>query len=145
MLPPYSPSASTPAYSFSPQVDERRLAIATRSGARGHASRTGAFRFASRRAGVVVKLLNQEEGVTIPIFGRNALIKGTIELEDFENEGVQGAFCVMMRDQVRGSLATSRCGSDAISAQGNPISWRQLWKSLILSSAVEPHVYRKKQ
>ena len=85
MLPPYSPSASTPAYSFSPQVDERRLAIATRSGARGHASRTGAFRFASRRAGVVVRLLNQEEGVTIPIFGRNALIKGTIELANAEN------------------------------------------------------------
>ena len=77
---------------------------------------------------------------------RKVQFKGTIELEDFENEGVQGAFCVMVRDQVRESLATSCCGSDAISfAQGNPISWRQLWKSLILSSAVEPHVYRKKQ
>ena len=49
---------------------------------------------------------------------RKVQFKGTIELEDFENEGVQGAFCVMMRDQVRGSLATSRCGSDAISRAG---------------------------
>ncbi|KAJ3550876.1 hypothetical protein NM688_g4979 [Phlebia brevispora] len=57
---------------------------------------------------------------------RKLVFKGWIELEDFEYDGVAGSFCVMQRDQ------------------GNPISWRQLWKSIILSSAVEPHVYRKR-
>ncbi|KAI0083554.1 CAMK/CAMKL/CHK1 protein kinase [Irpex rosettiformis] len=56
---------------------------------------------------------------------RKLIFKGTIELEEFENGDHKGTFCVMHRDQ------------------GNPISWRTLWKSLIMSPAVEPHVYKK--
>ena len=33
----------------------------------------------------------------------------------------------------------------ACSAQGNPISWRLLWKDVILYPAIEPHVFRKRE
>ncbi|KAI0339190.1 Pkinase-domain-containing protein [Trametopsis cervina] len=57
---------------------------------------------------------------------RKLMFKGTVELEEFENEDHKGTFCMMNRDQ------------------GNPISWRTLWKTLIMAPAVEPHVYRKR-
>ncbi|KAF8439085.1 kinase-like domain-containing protein [Boletus edulis BED1] len=56
---------------------------------------------------------------------RKIVFKGWIELEVFSRTQVSGAFCVMQRDV------------------GNPISWRQFWKALILSPAVSPHVLRK--
>jgi len=56
---------------------------------------------------------------------RKIMFKGWIELEVFSRVQVSGAFCVMQRDV------------------GNPISWRQFWKALILSPAVSPHVLRK--
>ena len=31
---------------------------------------------------------------------RKLQFKGWVELEDFENEGVKGSFCIMLRDQV---------------------------------------------
>ncbi|KAF9492617.1 Pkinase-domain-containing protein [Pleurotus eryngii] len=56
---------------------------------------------------------------------RKVMFKGWIEVEPFEYHGSDGSFCVMQRDE------------------GSPISWRQLWKALIISPAVEPHVLRK--
>ncbi|KAG2047184.1 Pkinase-domain-containing protein [Suillus hirtellus] len=56
---------------------------------------------------------------------RNIAFKGWVELENFSYAETDGSFCLMTRDL------------------GNPISWRQLWKSLILSPAVDPHVLRK--
>ncbi|KIL61219.1 hypothetical protein M378DRAFT_864078 [Amanita muscaria Koide BX008] len=56
---------------------------------------------------------------------RKVMFKGWVEVEPFSHRGHKGSFCVMQRDV------------------GNPISWRQLWKALILSDSVEPHVYRK--
>ncbi|KAF8625648.1 hypothetical protein AX15_005269 [Amanita polypyramis BW_CC] len=56
---------------------------------------------------------------------RKIMFKGWVEVEAFSYRGHKGSFCVMQRDV------------------GNPISWRQLWKALILSEAVEPHVLRK--
>ncbi|KIM75310.1 hypothetical protein PILCRDRAFT_827411 [Piloderma croceum F 1598] len=56
---------------------------------------------------------------------RQVLFKGWVEVERFGYKGKDGSFCVMKRDE------------------GNPISWRQLWKALIKSEAVEPHVLRK--
>ncbi|PFH47274.1 hypothetical protein AMATHDRAFT_67963 [Amanita thiersii Skay4041] len=56
---------------------------------------------------------------------RMVTFKGWVEVEKFSYRNYQGSFCVMQRDV------------------GNPISWRQLWKALILSEAVEPHVLRK--
>ncbi|EKM52927.1 uncharacterized protein PHACADRAFT_175408 [Phanerochaete carnosa HHB-10118-sp] len=57
---------------------------------------------------------------------RKLMYRGTIEIEEFEHGESKGAFCVMNREK------------------GNPISWRQLWKGLIMSPLVEPHVLRKR-
>ncbi|KAF8632479.1 hypothetical protein AX17_004829 [Amanita inopinata Kibby_2008] len=57
---------------------------------------------------------------------RKVAFKGWVEIEAFRHRGHSGSFCVMQRDV------------------GNPISWRQLWKDVILSEAVDPHVLRKK-
>ena len=56
---------------------------------------------------------------------RRQLFKGWVDVEHFSYRGAEGSFCVMRRDE------------------GNPISWRQLWKKVIGSECVEPHVLRK--
>ncbi|KAI3603780.1 camk camkl chk1 protein kinase [Moniliophthora roreri] len=56
---------------------------------------------------------------------RKELFKGWVEVEHFQARSHEGSFVVMQRD----------CG--------NPISWRQLWKALIQSPAIEPHVFKK--
>ncbi|KAH9487412.1 Serine/threonine-protein kinase CHK1 [Psilocybe cubensis] len=56
---------------------------------------------------------------------RKQMFKGWVDVEKFAYRGEEGAFCLMRRDE------------------GSPISWRQLWKAIILSPAVEPHVLRK--
>ncbi|KAJ3517032.1 hypothetical protein NLJ89_g756 [Agrocybe chaxingu] len=56
---------------------------------------------------------------------RQQVFKGWVEVEKFSWRNGEGSFCVMKRDE------------------GNPISWRQLWKALIASALVEPHVLRK--
>lgn len=56
---------------------------------------------------------------------RKIAFKGWVELENFRYAETDGSFCLMTRDV------------------GNPISWRQLWKELILSPIVDPHVLRK--
>ncbi|EGO19687.1 hypothetical protein SERLADRAFT_453634 [Serpula lacrymans var. lacrymans S7.9] len=56
---------------------------------------------------------------------RKIMFKGWVELERFNYRGTEGTFCLMNRNE------------------GNPISWRQLWKSLVKSPAVDPHVLRK--
>ncbi|KZT06713.1 Pkinase-domain-containing protein [Laetiporus sulphureus 93-53] len=58
---------------------------------------------------------------------RNLMFKGWVEIEPFHYRDLDGSFCVMRRDS------------------GNPISWRQLWKSIIRSETIEPHVFRKRQ
>ncbi|KDQ55379.1 hypothetical protein JAAARDRAFT_159379 [Jaapia argillacea MUCL 33604] len=57
---------------------------------------------------------------------RKVMFKGWVEVEDFVYGGSDGSFCSMQRDE------------------GNPISWRQLWKALIVSPLVDPHVLRKR-
>ncbi|KAG6865213.1 hypothetical protein C0991_004414 [Blastosporella zonata] len=56
---------------------------------------------------------------------RKMVFKGWIEVERFTYRGTVGSYCIMKRDV------------------GSPISWRQLWKALINSEGVEPHVLRK--
>ncbi|KAF8190055.1 kinase-like domain-containing protein [Pholiota molesta] len=56
---------------------------------------------------------------------RRQMFKGWVDVERFAYRGAEGSFCVMRRDE------------------GNPISWRQLWRALIESELVEPHVLRK--
>ncbi|KAJ7609587.1 kinase-like domain-containing protein [Mycena polygramma] len=57
---------------------------------------------------------------------RKEVFRGWVEIETFEYHGSHGSFCVMQKDS------------------GNPISWRQLWRALIQSPPVEPHVLRKR-
>ncbi|KAF8992327.1 kinase-like domain-containing protein [Cyathus striatus] len=56
---------------------------------------------------------------------RRVQFKGWVWVERFSYREVEGSFCVFARDV------------------GNPISWRKIWKSVILSPIVEPHVLRK--
>ena len=59
---------------------------------------------------------------------RKERFKGWVELESFAKPHLgieEGSFVVMKRDE------------------GNPISWRQLWKGLILSQGVKPWVLMK--
>ncbi|KAF8959862.1 kinase-like domain-containing protein [Flammula alnicola] len=56
---------------------------------------------------------------------RKQVFKGWVDVERFSYRGAEGSFCVMRRDE------------------GNPISWRALWKTLIESELMEPHVLRK--
>ncbi|KAJ7148173.1 CAMK/CAMKL/CHK1 protein kinase [Mycena crocata] len=56
---------------------------------------------------------------------RKEIFKGWVEMEPFEYDGWCGSFCVMKKDT------------------GNPISWRRLWRAVIQSEYVEPHVLRK--
>jgi len=57
---------------------------------------------------------------------RKEALKGWIEIEEFSIKGRQVSFCVLKRDK------------------GNPISWRQLWKAIVMSREVEAHVLRKR-
>ncbi|KAK7677175.1 hypothetical protein QCA50_019884 [Cerrena zonata] len=58
---------------------------------------------------------------------RKLMYKGYVKLENFTYKQYSGTFCLMHRDQ------------------GNPISWRQLWKALVKSSGIEPLVLRKEK
>ncbi|KIY43505.1 CAMK/CAMKL/CHK1 protein kinase [Fistulina hepatica ATCC 64428] len=56
---------------------------------------------------------------------RREMFKGWVLIERFTYHGAIGSFCIMQRDE------------------GSAISWRQLWKALIISEPVSPHVLRK--
>ncbi|EJD07738.1 CAMK/CAMKL/CHK1 protein kinase [Fomitiporia mediterranea MF3/22] len=56
---------------------------------------------------------------------RHEVFKGWIEIEPFVYQGIEGSFCIMQRDQ------------------GNPISWRQLWKAVVQDVGVGPHVLKR--
>jgi serine/threonine-protein kinase CHEK1 len=73
---------------------------------------------------------------------RKVMFKGWVEIERFGYSGKEGSFCIMQRDEVRAPRVVFVL-ADFFWLQGNPISWRQLWKALIKSDAVEPHVLRK--
>ncbi|KIJ56439.1 hypothetical protein M422DRAFT_23706 [Sphaerobolus stellatus SS14] len=74
---------------------------------------------------------NDPEGRVVKIGGydkRKERFTGYVEVENFSWAGgeCKGSFCVMRRDK------------------GSPISWRQLWKALITSPEIEPHVLRRR-
>ncbi|EPS95084.1 hypothetical protein FOMPIDRAFT_1054474 [Fomitopsis schrenkii] len=80
-------------------------------------------------------IMEDPDGTETPVWrmrigghdARRLLYKGWIHLEHFKIGKYEGTYCVFARDQ------------------GNPISWRLLWKDVILYPAVEPHVYRKRE
>lgn len=76
--PSYSPSTATPSYSHQPRENEERLAITARNGARAN-SLTGTFSTNDGKMGCITLQLNyQEEGASVPCFGRNSIINGRI-------------------------------------------------------------------
>lgn len=74
---------------------------------------------------------------------RKVMFKGWVNVENFTYRGSVGSFCVMQRDVVCAVWCVISLGDCWLANQGNPISWRQLWKALIVSPNVEPHVLRK--
>jgi serine/threonine-protein kinase Chk1 len=76
---------------------------------------------------------------------RRMTFKGWVVVEKFSyrDRGVEGSYVVMKRDEVSSSRLLLISKLNAFCGQGNPISWRQLWKALIESEVVSPHVLRK--
>ncbi|KAF8992332.1 kinase-like domain-containing protein [Cyathus striatus] len=75
-----------------------------------------------------LELMGDEQKMGLRIGGWDARwvqFKGWVWVERFSHREVEGSFCVFARDA------------------GNPISWRKIWKSVILPPIVEPHVLRK--
>ncbi|KAJ6553690.1 kinase-like domain-containing protein [Mycena vulgaris] len=66
---------------------------------------------------------------------RKDVFRSSLSLDAFAYRGAQGSFCTMQRDFVRLFLARMR--------QGSPLSWRRLWRALIESEGIAPHVMRK--
>ncbi|KIM43282.1 hypothetical protein M413DRAFT_444097 [Hebeloma cylindrosporum] len=81
-LPGYSPSAPLPSYSCELSCGERRLEHTPRSRS-GHLQPSSVF---VKKAGKTTIILNdQHEGVTVPSYGRQALIHGNLVLEKSES------------------------------------------------------------
>jgi len=75
---------------------------------------------------------------------RQMIFKGWVVIEKFVyKDHAEGSFVVMKRDEVS-KMAVFYVQENLFSLfQGNPISWRQLWKAIIESETVGPHVLRK--
>lgn len=78
-LPPsYSASSASPPYTSQPTEQEQRLDyVAVPSTSRQH---SGVFTKRTRR--LAVTLSNQEDGIEAPVYARNALISGEIEIDE---------------------------------------------------------------
>ena len=73
-------------------------------------------------------------------------MKGYVEIEEMRGVGHSGSFVVFARDAVSRFLPNllRRGADDALTdAQGNPLEWRAMWKTLVEHPLVSPHVYRK--
>jgi len=76
--------------------------------------------------------------------GRNQILKGWVDVESFHWKGVEGSFCIMKRDEVELTSCSQKTQVTHLSnPQGNPISWRQLWKRLVCAQLVNPYVLKK--
>lgn len=76
-LPDYTPSPAVPNYAEHPSPSEQRLLFIPRSHRVLHTSSWSK----SVRGGVTVKLHAQEEGVEIPTYGRNGVVRGEVSFE----------------------------------------------------------------
>ena len=74
-------TASLPSYHFEPQDTEQRLAQHLRDARRP----SGNFVKNSKKGGVVLRLGGQLNGVTLPEYGRNALVDGTVEMRNTDS------------------------------------------------------------
>ena len=75
---------------------------------------------------------------------RQMIFKGWVIIEKFVyKDHAEGSFVVMKRDEVSEMPVFYAQENLSSLFQGNPISWRQLWKAIIESETVGPHVLRK--
>ena len=77
-LPSYSPSSAAPRYSPEPLEDEYRLDFVARQ--RNESTATGTF--VKKSGPITVVLSGQEDGVALPTYGRNGMIRGEILLDE---------------------------------------------------------------
>ncbi len=80
-LPSYSPSGASPDYVAEPSEGERRLDFV----ARPHVTERPHGTFTKKIRKITVSLHDQEEGVDIPTYARNAIVRGQLQLDDAEN------------------------------------------------------------
>lgn len=75
---------------------------------------------------------------------RAQVFKGWVKAEAFSKVGYHGTFVIMTRDLVGVRLLPFELQTlTNVHGQGCPISWRRLWKGLILSPLISPHVLFK--
>lgn len=80
-LPGYTSSGPLPSYSFDPACGEQRLQHTPRLSS----SRRPTSIYLKKAGRVTVTLDEQEAGIAIPTYGRNAYINGCLSLEGREN------------------------------------------------------------
>lgn len=78
-----TPSLLAPSYASQPLENERTIAFNERL-----RRRTGDFVKHSKNGHARLKLIGQQEGVEIPVYGIGGLVQGVIELNDTKTEGV---------------------------------------------------------
>lgn len=79
-LPLYTPSiARAPSYAAEPPNGEQRLAHTTRSRV---AQPVPQGSFTTRTGNIIIILKEQEPKVTTPTFGRNAVIRGEVQVQE---------------------------------------------------------------
>ena len=83
-LPSYSGhsicDSDTPSYSFEPLANEHRLALASRI--RPQAS--GEFFLCSKNQNVALRLIGQEHGLNLPMYGQGSTVEGFVEVDNPE-------------------------------------------------------------
>lgn len=84
-LPPYSPSVTTPSYSPTLLPDEECLELTARARRIRRATSTSVFEKRNRGGDITLKLTGQEDGLSMPCYGRDSLIKGHVALAISEN------------------------------------------------------------
>lgn len=74
---------------------------------------------------------------------RKQMFKGWVEVENFCWNGVEGSFCIMKRDEVDFTSCSRIQVAYLNNSQGNPMSWRHLWKRLVCAQPVNPYVLKR--
>jgi len=78
-----TPSLLAPSYASQPLENERTIAFNERL-----RRRTGDFVKHSKNGHARLKLIGQQEGVEVPVYGIGGLVQGVIELNDTKTESV---------------------------------------------------------
>ncbi|TDL22193.1 hypothetical protein BD410DRAFT_723376 [Rickenella mellea] len=130
-LPPYSPSSNTPSYSTYPSANEQRLASNGADFLYRRLAPNAIFEKCHKRTGVSLTLFHQEDGASIPWYGRDAWIEGHVSLADSVHVET-----VDVKLEGRLDLIIAEGGKKSTSMLSNLSS---LWRSSKLSDQACPH------